>query len=129
MVGSFGNICPRNPAIRFVEDTPKVLAPPARSPFNGVAREGRPETITLVIGDAEPVEVEVERWERPRGGAQAFWRCPKCEARREHLYVVEGLLACRVSARREVATTARRCAGFDVTASSATAPSHASRAL
>ena len=96
MVGSFGNICPRNPAIRFVEDTPKVLAPPACSPFNGVAREGRPETITLVIGDAEPVEVEVERWERPRGGAQAFWRCPKCEARREHLYVVEGLLACRV---------------------------------
>ena len=85
-------VTPRSGSLRIRQKFSHPL--PAR-PSTG-SREGLPETITLVIGNGEPVEVEVERWERPRGGAQSFWRCPKCEARREHLYVVEGLLACRV---------------------------------
>jgi len=67
----------------------------ACSPFGRVAREGRPETIALVVGDGEPVEVEVERQERPHGGCQAFWRCPGCDRRCCALFIVDDLLRCR----------------------------------
>jgi hypothetical protein len=94
MVSSFGATCPRNPAIRFVEDTPRVLAPPARALDGSLARE-RPETIALVVGGVE-VPVEIERRGLPRGGCQAFWLCPRCGALRYDLYIVDGVLACRV---------------------------------
>jgi hypothetical protein len=38
--------------------------------------------------------VEVERQDR-LNGSQAYWRCPKCDALRQHLYVVAGELGCR----------------------------------
>jgi uncharacterized protein (UPF0212 family) len=69
-----------------VEDTQKIASPPHR----GVAREA----LTLRIGEAEQV-VEVERQDRING-TQGYWRCPRCEALRSHLYVVGGVLACRV---------------------------------
>ena len=56
----------------------------------GVAREA----LTLRIGEAVQV-VEVERQDR-LNGSQSYWRCPRCEALRAHLYVVAGELACRV---------------------------------
>ena len=51
--------------------------------------------MTLRVGDAEQT-LEVVRQRRHLGGSQAFWRCPKCEALRSHLYVLDGELACRV---------------------------------
>jgi hypothetical protein len=62
----------------------------ANAPFGPLAREA----LTLRIGEAEQV-VEVERQDR-LNGTQAYWRCPKCDALRQHLYVVGGELACRV---------------------------------
>lgn len=43
-----------------------------------------------------PQELEVIRQERINGGQQAYWRCPTCESLREALYVLDGVLACRV---------------------------------
>ena len=101
MVSSFGATRPRNIAIRFVEDTPKVLAPPARALDGTLAREA----IVLRVGDVEQVEVEVERQARPRGGAQGYWRCPEpsCGRRCCALFIVEcdgrPSLRCRKCAR------------------------------
>ena len=50
--------------------------------------------LTLRIGEAAQV-VEVERQDRING-TQGYWRCRKCETLRSHLYVVGGVLACRV---------------------------------
>jgi len=91
MVSSFGAQAPRNTAKRFVETTPKVAAPPATSPLGRLARE----TLTLLVDGVE-VSVEVERQERPRGGCQGYWCCPRCERRCCALFIVEGALACRV---------------------------------
>jgi len=91
MVSSFGATRPRNTAIRFVEQTQKVAAPPARAPDGSLAREA----IVLSVDGAEQ-EVEVERQERPRGGCKAYWRCPRCDRRCCALFIVECSLACRV---------------------------------
>jgi len=56
----------------------------------GLARE----SITLRVDGAEQV-LEVERQNRFLGGTQAFWRCPRCEALRSHLYVLDGVVLCR----------------------------------
>jgi hypothetical protein len=71
----------------MIETVQRVASPPHR----GLAREG----VTLRIGDAEQV-VEVVRQPRHLGGWQAYWRCPRCEALRSDLFVVERVLACRV---------------------------------
>jgi hypothetical protein len=62
----------------------------AEPPHRGVARE----TVTLSVEGRE-VQVEVVRQPRHLGGSQAYWRCPKCEALRSHLYVAGNELACR----------------------------------
>jgi uncharacterized protein (UPF0212 family) len=76
----------RGPDVTLVQTCLGVASPPHR----GVAREA----LTLRIGEAVQV-VEVERLDR-LNGTQAYWRCPKCDALRQHLYVVAGELACRV---------------------------------
>jgi hypothetical protein len=86
MVSSFGALKPRNPAIRLVENTQRVAAPPHR----GVARE----TVTVVVDGVEQ-ELEVVRQDRINGGQQAYWSCPRCGVLRSHLYVCDGALACR----------------------------------
>jgi hypothetical protein len=86
MVASFGTGNPSAPA-RLVENTPKVLAPR----HAGLARER-----LVVVIDGVRRELEVERQERHLGGTQAFWRCGQCSSLRSHLYVVGGVLACRV---------------------------------
>jgi hypothetical protein len=40
--------------------------------------------------------VEVVRQERRLGGTQGYWVCPRCGALRQHLYVLDGALLCRV---------------------------------
>ena len=98
----------------------------------------------LVVGGVEQ-PVEVERQERPRGGAQGYWRCPACDRLCCALYVVENALACRLchrltyrsrvlqrhrggASRREVKETARRGAEL-VGAATAEASALAPRAL
>src|SRR5215469_8165113 len=54
----------------------------ASPPHRGLAREG----VTLRVGDAEQT-LEVVRQPRHLGGSQGFWRCPRCEMLRQHLYV------------------------------------------
>jgi len=49
-----------------------VTAPPATALDGSLARE----TLMLVVGGVEQ-PVEVERHERPHGGSQGYWRCPK----------------------------------------------------
>jgi hypothetical protein len=39
--------------------------------------------------------VMVERQQRPRGGWQAYWRCPGCDRRCCALFIVAGVLRCR----------------------------------
>jgi hypothetical protein len=63
----------------------------ARAPFTALARE----EVRVAIDGVEQM-VMVERQRRPRGGWQAYWRCPRCDARRCHLYVLDGVLMCRV---------------------------------
>ena len=87
MVSSFGATHPRNPTTRLVETAQKVGPPP----HHGLARE---ELVLLV--DGTPQRLEVIRQPRHLGGTQAYWRCPKCEALRQHLYVLDGVLRCRV---------------------------------
>jgi hypothetical protein len=90
MAASFGTTAQRT-FHRLVEETQKLASPPASSSFGRVARE----EIRLVVGGVE-VTIEVERRELPGGGAQAFWRCPRCDRLRYDLYIVDGALACRV---------------------------------
>jgi hypothetical protein len=56
----------------------------------GVAREA----VTLLVDGVEQV-IEVVREPRHLGGTQAYWLCPQCEARRDHLYWHQGALLCR----------------------------------
>jgi hypothetical protein len=90
MVSSFGALKPRNPTIRFVEDTQRVAAPPARALDGSLARE----TVVLVIGGVS-TPIEVERQARPRGGCQGYWRCPHCDRRCCALFIVQNAPACR----------------------------------
>jgi len=83
-MGSFGSGLEPTPR-RLVESCLMVAAPP----FGAVAR------VALQI-DGAVQQVEVEHQERRLGGSQAYWRCPRCGALRSHLYVVDGVLACRV---------------------------------
>jgi len=59
-------------------------------PFGPLARE----VLRLRVGEVERV-VEVVRQERHLGGMQSYWCCPKCSALRQHLYILDGELACR----------------------------------
>ena len=86
------------PRRRFVDAVPKVGPPPARSPLGDLARE----TLVLVVGGAE-VEIEIERQERPNGGAIGYWHCPVCDRRCCALFVVGNAsagspVACRLCA-------------------------------
>jgi hypothetical protein len=63
----------------------------ARAPFTALARG---EAIVAI--DGAEMLVMVERQERPGGGWQVYWRCPRCDRRCCHLYVLDGALACRV---------------------------------
>src|SRR5262249_33184757 len=87
MVSSFGATHPRNPTTRLVETAQKVGPPP----HHGLARE---ELVLLV--DGTPQRLEVIRQPRHLGGTQAYWVCPKCETLRSDLYMVGGVLQCRV---------------------------------
>jgi hypothetical protein len=85
MAASFGSGAQYTPR-RHVENSQRVAAPPHR----GVARE----EITLRVDGVGQV-LEVVREDRING-TQGYWLCPKCETLRSHLYVVAGVLACRV---------------------------------
>src|SRR5215471_16995414 len=63
----------------------------ARAPFTALARE----EVRVVIDGVE-ILVMVERQERPGGGWQVYWRCPGCDRRCCHLYVLNSTLACRL---------------------------------
>jgi len=53
------------------------------------------ETLTFVIDGAKQ-PVEIERQERPRGGAQGYWLCPVCSRRCCALFVIGNGLKCRL---------------------------------
>lgn len=72
---------------RLVENVQRVASPPSI----GVAREA----LMLRVSGVEQ-RVEIIRRPLPRGGQQGFWRCPRCGALRYHLYVLNGVLACRL---------------------------------
>jgi len=91
MVASFGTTSSPRASRPLVENTPRVTAPPATALDGSLARE----TLMLVVGGVEQ-PVEVERHERPHGGSQGYWRCPKCERLCCDLFVIENALACRV---------------------------------
>src|SRR5262245_24748654 len=77
---------------RFVDAVQKIGPPPARALDGTLARE----TLTLVIDGVEQ-PVEVERQARRYGGAQGYWRCPVCDRRCCHLFVVGNAPTKRVS--------------------------------
>jgi len=81
----FANGRPRKPR-PLVETTPRI----ASAPHRGVARE----EVHVVI-DGRSQELEVIRQNRINGGQVAYWRCPRCEALRWHLYLRNGEVACR----------------------------------
>ena len=72
---------------RLVENAVRVAAPPHR----GLARE----QLRVIIDGVEQV-IGIVRQPRHLGGTQAYWRCGQCSALRSHLYVVDGVLLCRV---------------------------------
>jgi hypothetical protein len=63
------------------------VAPP---PSTGLAHE----EVRVVIDGVEQV-VEIVRQDRIHG-QEAYWLCPRCSALRWHLYLRDGVLACRV---------------------------------
>ena len=75
---------------RMIDAAQRIGSPPARSPLGDLARE----QLVVSVGGVEQL-VEVERQERPRGGAQGYWRCPVCDRRCCALFVVGGALCCR----------------------------------
>jgi len=82
---------------RMLDSVQRVASPPARALDGSLARG----EVEFVVGGAKVV-VEVERQPRPRGGAQGYWRCPRCDRRCCSLFVIGiGSLLCR------------KCAGLD----------------
>ena len=49
----------------------------------------------MLLVDGVPQTLEVVRQPRHLGGTQAYWVCPQCSALRHHLYLRDGVLACR----------------------------------
>jgi hypothetical protein len=78
---------PPRTAKRKLDDAQRVTAPP----HAGLMRE---RLVVLVNG--VPHVVEVVRQPRHLGGTQAYWCCPQCSALRSDLFVVDGVLLCRV---------------------------------
>jgi hypothetical protein len=102
------------PARLCVEDVPRLDARTAATEageWRIVCRDGPPITFwidfdpgRLVVAVTHlwverhcPYEVELERWEQPRGGWRWFWICPRCGCRRDALYLPPGQaeFACR----------------------------------
>src|SRR5215831_5568775 len=82
---------PPRTARRMIDSVQRIGSPLARALDGTLAREA----MVLSVG-GEQIEVEVERQERPRGGCQGYWHCPRCDRRCCHLYVLHGAVACRL---------------------------------
>src|SRR5262245_22381192 len=80
----FGKGRPRKPR-PLIETTPKI----ASASSKGLAREE-----VRVFVDGVPQTLEIVRQPRIHG-QEAFWRCPRCEALRWHLYLLNGEIGCR----------------------------------